>query len=64
MAIQQVEQLGLERGAGASGIEVCEERVVGFFQHDRGIETGSDAPGKGGLADTDRSFDGDVLKGH
>src|SRR5207248_2474195 len=45
-------------------IKIGEERVVSFFQHDRGVQARGDAPGKRRLADADRSFDGDVLKRH
>jgi len=64
MAIEEKKKLRLQRCAGAAGVEVGQERIVGFFQHGCGIESARDSLGKRRFADTDRSFDSDVLKRH
>ena len=33
MPVEQVEQLRLQRRAGASGVEIGEERIVRFLEH-------------------------------
>ena len=64
MAIEQVKELRLQRRARAAAVEVGEEWIVGFLEHGRGIKTICDPLGKRRLADTNRSFDSDVLKRH
>ena len=53
MASEQVEELGLERGAGPAGVEIGEERIVGVFEHDRRVEPRAEPLGQRGLADAD-----------
>ena len=38
VAIEQVEELRLQRRAGAVGVEVGEKRILGVLEHDRGVE--------------------------
>ena len=49
-------------GARAAGVEISEERVLRFLQHDRRIESRAEAFGQRGFACTDRSFDRDVAE--
>ena len=53
MACQRVEELRLERGAGAARLSVGEERIVGFVEDDRRIEAGAETIGEPRLADAD-----------
>src|SRR6185369_7824134 len=62
MAREREEQLGLERGAGAPGVEVGEERVVPLFDHHRRIEPRAEAIGQRRLADAGRALYRDVAK--
>src|SRR4029077_16271355 len=62
MAIEQIEQLRLQRRAGTIGVEVGEKRVVGILAHDRRIETGGEAFGQSGLASANRTVDCDVVE--
>src|SRR5678816_1165716 len=64
MPVEKVKELRLQRRARAAGVEVGEERIVGLFQHGCGIKTVCDPLRKRRLADTNRSFDSDVLKRH
>ena len=43
MTVEQVEQLGLQRGAGTIGVEIGEERILGVFEHERSRRAGSPA---------------------
>ena len=60
--VQQIEELCLERGAGFVGVEVGEKRVLGFLQHDRGIEPRAEPLGERGFTGADRPLDGDVAE--
>ena len=62
MAVQQIEELGLQRGAGPVGVEVGEKRIVGFLEHDRRIEPRAESFGQRGFARADRSLDRDVAE--
>ena len=62
MAVQQIEELRLQRGAGLVGVEVGEKRIVGFLEHDRRVEPRAEPLGERGLARADRSFDRDVAE--
>ena len=62
MAVEQVEELRLQRGAGPVGVEVGEKRILGFLEHDRGVEPRAEPLGQRGLARADRSFDRDVAE--
>ncbi len=62
MAIQQIEQLRLQRRAGAIGVEVGEERIVGFLEDGGGIQPRREPFGQRGFAGTDRAFNRDVAK--
>src|SRR5262249_3219198 len=59
MPREQIEELGLQRGAGAVGIEISDERILGFLEDDGGVETRTQTLGQRGLAGADGSFDGD-----
>src|SRR6185436_14318783 len=59
VAVQQVEELRLQRRAGAPVVEVGEERVLGLFENGDGVEARSDAAGQRGLADANRAFNRD-----
>ena len=62
MAVEQVEELGLQRGAGPVGVEVGEKRILGFLEHDRRVEARAEPLGQRGLAGADRTFDRDVAE--
>ena len=62
MAIEQVEELRLQRSARAIRVEIREERIVHFLEHDCRIEPGAEPFGERGLARTDRAFDRDVAE--
>ena len=62
MAIEEVEQLGLQRGAGAVRVEVGEKRIVHLLQDDRRIEARAEALRQRRLAGADRTFDSDVTE--
>src|SRR5678816_738723 len=64
MPVEKVKELRLQRRARAAGVEVGEERIVGLFQHGCGIKTVCDPLRKRRLAETNRSFDSEVLKRH
>ena len=56
MAIEEIEQLRLERGARAVGVEFGEERVLRFLQHDRRVEPCAEPLGQRGFARADRAL--------
>ena len=60
VAVQEVEKLGLKRRARAVGVEVGEERVFGFFQNDRRVETSAEPLGQRRFSRADRTLDRDV----
>ena len=62
MPLEQVEELRLQCRARAIGIEVREKRILGVFEHKRGVEAGGEPLGKRGFARADRSFDRDVAE--
>ena len=62
MAVEQIEELRLQRGAGTVGVEVGEKRILGFFEHDRRVEPCAEPLGERGLARADRAFDRDVAE--
>ena len=62
MAIEQIEQLRLQRGARPVGVEVGEERVFRIFEYQCRIESRCEPLGQRRLAGPERSFDGDVVK--
>src|SRR6185436_8894562 len=62
MAIEQVEQLSLQRRPGAVGVEISEKRIFDFLEHDRCVEAGAEALRQRGLARADRTFDGEVTE--
>ena len=62
VAVEQVEELRLQRRAGTVGVEVGEERILGFFEHDRRVEARAEPLGQRGLARADRPFDRDVAE--
>ena len=43
---ERVEELRLERGAGAAGVEIGEERILGIVEDDRGVEPGAEPLGQ------------------
>ena len=62
MAVEQVEELCLQGRAGAIGVEVGEEGVLGFLEDDRGIEPRAEPFGQRGLARADGTFDREVAE--
>jgi hypothetical protein len=62
VAAQQVEQLGLQRGARPAGVEVGEKRILRFLEHHRRIEARPEPLGEPGLARAHGPFDGDVTE--
>jgi hypothetical protein len=64
MTVEEVEELGLERGAGPVGVEVREERIVGILEHHRGVETRAEPFCERRLAGADRAINGNVPKVH
>src|SRR6185503_18049981 len=60
MSGERVEQLGLESGAAAAGVEVGEKRIFRFVEHDGGIQARTQPFGKCRLAQADRPLDGEV----
>ena len=62
MTIQQIEQLGLQRGAGPVGVEIREERILLIFTHVRGVEPRREPLCESGLAGADGAVDRDVSK--
>ena len=63
VAVEQIKKLRLERRTGTVGIEVGEERILGFFQHHRGVEARAEPLGENGFACADRTFNRDVAEG-
>ena len=64
MAVEQIEQLRLQRRAGTPRVEIDEERILGFFQHSCGVEPRRQPLGERRLARADRAFNRDVLERH
>ncbi len=64
MSIQQIEELGLKRRARTIGVEVGEERIVVFLEHERRVEPRAEPLGQRRLAGADRTFDRDVAEVH
>jgi hypothetical protein len=64
MAVQQVEELGLEGRPGPIRIEIAEEGVLGAFEQCGGFESGGEALGQPGLARPDRPVDREIAEGH
>ena len=66
IAAEQEEDLGLERIAGAVGVEVTEERILfEDLQQQLSGQAFAEEARQRGLADADRTFDGDVgVSGH
>ena len=64
MAVEQVEQLRLQRRAGPLGVEVGEERILGVFEDRRAVDSAGQPLGQPRLADADRAFDGEIAKRH
>ena len=62
MAVEEVEELRLKRGARAVGVEVAQKRVLHFLQHDCGVESSAEALRECGLARANRSFNRDVAE--
>ena len=62
MPVEQIEELGLQRGAGAIGVEVGEKRILGFFEDERGVEARAEPLGQRRFAGADRTFDRDVAE--
>ena len=64
MAIQQVEELGLQRRAGTVGVEIREKGVLGVFENRGRFEPGREPFRQPRLANPDWAFDGEIVKGH
>ena len=62
MAVEQIEELRLQRGAGPVGVEVGEERILGVFEDERRVEPRAEPLGQRRFARADRSFDRDVAE--
>ena len=62
MAVEQIEELRLQRGAGTVGVEIGEKRILGFFEDDRRVEPRAEPFGQRGLARADGPFDRDVTE--
>src|SRR5260221_574132 len=62
MTVEEIEQLCLQRRAGTVGVEIREERILHFLQHDRGVESRAETLGQRGFPRADRSFDRDVAE--
>src|SRR5215467_15411897 len=60
VSVQQVEQLCLEGRARAVGVEIGQERVVGFFEDDGGVETCAESFGQRSFSRSNRTLDRDV----
>jgi O-succinylbenzoate synthase len=61
---QGEEELGLERGAGAAGVKIREERFLLIITHDRRVESRAQSLRQRGLAQTRRPLDGEVAEVH
>src|SRR5262249_14428408 len=57
MAREQIKELSLQRRSGTAGIEVGDEWIVGFLEHDGRIEARAEPFGESTLPDADRAFD-------
>ena len=64
MAVEQIEELRLQRRAGPVGVEVGEKRILLFLEHDGGVESCAQPFGERRLARADRSFNRDVAEVH
>ena len=62
MAIEEVEQLRLQRGAGTIGVEVGKKWIVGFLEHDGRVEPCAEPFGERRLPCTDGPFNRDVTE--
>ena len=62
MAREREEELGLERGAGAAGVEVGEERILALVEHHRRVEPRPEPIRERRLADSERPLDRDVTE--
>ena len=62
VAVEQIEQLRLKRGAWPVGVEIGEERVLLILANQRRIESRREPFGQGGFAGADRAVDRDVSK--
>ena len=62
MAIEQIEELRLKRGAGAVGVEIGEKRVLGVFADEGGVQARGQPFGECGLASANRPVDRDVVE--
>ena len=62
MAVEQIEELRLQRRAGTVGVEVGEKRILGVFEDERRVEPRAEPLCQRGLAGADRSFDRDVAE--
>ena len=60
MAAEKKEELRLQRGAGTIGVEVGEEGIVGFLEHDGRVEPRTETLRKSGFTRADRTFYRDV----
>ena len=61
---EQVEQLGLEGGAGAAGLAVGGKRVLDLVEDEARVESLTEALGEHGLADAGRALDREVARVH
>src|SRR2546425_6396451 len=64
MAVEQEEELSLQRRTGTARVEVVEKRIVGLLQHDRRVEARRQTLRKRRLAGADGPFYGEVPEGH
>ena len=62
VAVEQIEELRLQRGAGPIGVEVGEKRILGFLEHEGRVEARAEPFGQRGFARADRTFDRDVAE--
>src|SRR5262249_16896826 len=62
MPIEQIEELGLKRRAGAVGVEVGKERILGVLSHERAVKALGKTLGERGLAHANRTIDPGVVE--
>ena len=62
MSVEQIEQLGLQRGARTVRVEVGEEWILRLLEHDSRVETRAEPLGQRRFAGADRTFDRDVAE--
>jgi hypothetical protein len=60
VAVEQIEQLRLQRGAGAAGVEVGKKRILRVLEHGGSVEPRRHTLGESGLPDAEWAFNGDV----